>query len=81
MKRGPHARVAAVANPADRRAARPNRRILLQLWLAESPGGRIILHACCLLFRHGKWAAARGGIARGIQELCRRLTQWFCKKG
>jgi len=80
MKRGRPARVPGVALLGNRRATTPRRRALLQLWLAERPWGRIILHAWCLLFRRGEWAAARNGIGRGLRELSKKIPPRFRKR-
>jgi hypothetical protein len=59
---------------------RPERGLQFQLWLAEQAWGRILLHAWCLLFCHGRWVAAKSGIARGLRELGSQLARWFRKR-
>jgi len=62
-----------------RRSPAPPRRMVVQLWLAGRAWGRIILHTWCLLFHHGKFAAARSGVARGIQDTRTTVVQWVFK--
>ena len=58
----------------------PRRRTLLQLWLADRAWGRILLYLWLLLFRHGKWAVARGGIGRGLRDLRSQIIPRVLKK-